>query len=137
MLGYNGGMPTAVYYNCLSGVDIHSAFFRLILIIGSEMPLYHCMCVQATGEDDNPNTPNNEFWQESCFQTTLLLIACSGYLLQEKDYGKAFYSKVGKICRASVNGMEDTFIMSHSMSLISGLRILSKRLELWAHFCRL
>jgi len=50
MLGYKGGLPTAVYYNCLSAVDMHSAIFQLVLIMTSEMPLYHCMCVASVGE---------------------------------------------------------------------------------------
>ena len=50
MLGFNGGLPNAVYYNCLSGTDMHSAFFHLLVIISSEMPLYHCMCVKSIGQ---------------------------------------------------------------------------------------
>ena len=50
MLGYRGGLPEAVYYNCLSAADMHSALFQLFLIMTVEMPLYSCMCVQSAGQ---------------------------------------------------------------------------------------
>ena len=50
MLGYNGGVAKAVYYNCLSAVDMHAALFDMLLIATTDMPLYSCMCVQAAGE---------------------------------------------------------------------------------------
>ena len=50
MLGYSGGLPTAVYYNCLAAVDMHTTWFKILILITSEMPLYHCVCIQATGQ---------------------------------------------------------------------------------------
>ena len=43
MLGYNSGLATAVYYNCMSAVDMHAAFFQLLLILTTDMPLFSCM----------------------------------------------------------------------------------------------
>ena len=50
MLGYTGGLPRAVYYNCLSAVDMHATMFRLVLLFTAEVPLFRCICVDASGE---------------------------------------------------------------------------------------
>lgn len=49
MLGYSGGLPTAVYHNCLSATKMQGAVFSLTILLFTEIPFYSCLCVQSAG----------------------------------------------------------------------------------------
>ena len=62
MLGYSGGLPTAVYHNCIAASEMHNALFSLSVILFAEIPFYSCLCVQSSGN------PFPEYILENCME---------------------------------------------------------------------